>query len=67
MDFTVHAKLLEMQVEAGVVPSAGLFVSGNLGICLGVCGKLELKGYIMELGFPTRAVIGFSKFPLDVG
>ncbi|KAL5015119.1 hypothetical protein ScPMuIL_009389 [Solemya velum] len=67
MDFTVGAKVLNMQGNAGVVPYGGLTCYGELGVGAVLYGKLRLEGKILDLRFPTVAEITFSKFPLDVG
>ncbi|XP_053400990.1 uncharacterized protein LOC123541000 [Mercenaria mercenaria] len=61
-----EGKLIAKTAGATVVPYGGLTCYGEMGIGFVMYGKLRLEGQIMDLRFPTRAEIGFSKFPLDV-
>ncbi|XP_048258679.1 uncharacterized protein LOC124137747 [Haliotis rufescens] len=66
MNIAVGAKILGMKVFGEAVPFGSAHVYGELGIGLGMYGKLRIDGYLMNVQFPTRAEIGFSKFPLDL-
>ena len=64
--FDVGVKIMEMKGIVQVEPYGGLMVWGELGIGAALYGKLRLEGFIMDIGFPTKAEVTFNKFPLDV-
>ncbi|XP_041378093.1 uncharacterized protein LOC121390363 [Gigantopelta aegis] len=67
MDITAGAKILSMQVTSVLRPFSNVKVFGSVGLgILNIYGKLILRGYIMEVAFPSTAEIVFSKFPLDI-
>lgn len=66
LDLGWEGKLIAQTAGATVTPYGGLTCYGEVGIGFILYGKLRLEGTIMDLKFPTRAEIGFSKFPLDV-
>ena len=63
----MEGKLIAQTAAATVTPYGGINCYGQVALSAGpLYGKLRLEGDILELSFPTRAEIGFSKFPLDV-
>ncbi|XP_046562947.1 uncharacterized protein LOC124271840 [Haliotis rubra] len=66
MEIVAGAKILGMTVFGQVVPYGSAHVYGELGIGLILYGKLRFDGYLMNVAFPSRAEIGFYKFPLDL-
>nr|XP_022295052.1 uncharacterized protein LOC111105175 [Crassostrea virginica] len=64
--FDVGVRIMEMKGIVQVEPYGGLMVWGELGIGAALYGKLRLEGFIMDIGFPTKAEVTFNKFPLDV-
>ncbi|XP_063408918.1 uncharacterized protein LOC134692399 [Mytilus trossulus] len=66
--FRVGVNVLGMNGVAEIAPYTGILVYGEVGIGIAMLyAKLRLEGHIMDLKFPTRGEISFSKFPLDVG
>ncbi|XP_063408925.1 uncharacterized protein LOC134692405 [Mytilus trossulus] len=66
--FRAGLNILEMKGIAEVVPYAGITAYAEIGLGFGpLFGKLRVEGQIMDMKFPTRAEVTFSKFPLDVG
>ncbi|VDI67222.1 Hypothetical predicted protein [Mytilus galloprovincialis] len=66
--FRAGLNILEMKGIAEVVPYAGVMAYAEVGLGIGpLFGKLRVEGQIMDMKFPTRAEVTFSKFPLDVG
>ncbi|XP_052806226.1 uncharacterized protein LOC128235445 [Mya arenaria] len=67
LDIGWQAKIISRTAGATLVPYAGLstYFKASLGFLL--YGELLLEGEICNIGFPSAAEIGFSKFPLDVG
>ncbi|CAH1802777.1 unnamed protein product [Owenia fusiformis] len=64
--FTCGFCLLSMKVTGGVTPMLGATVTGSVGVGVKVLrAEVKIKGNLMTTSFPTRAGIGFSKFPLD--
>ncbi|XP_046574117.1 uncharacterized protein LOC124282192 [Haliotis rubra] len=66
MDIVVGAKILGMTLFGEVKPYGGASVYGELSIGVVLYGKLRFDGYLMNIAFPSRAEIGFYKFPLDL-
>ncbi|XP_048258717.1 uncharacterized protein LOC124137708 isoform X1 [Haliotis rufescens] len=66
MGIDVGAKILGMTVFGQVVPYGSAYVYGELAIGFILYGKLRFDGYLMNIAFPSRAEIGFYKFPLDL-
>ncbi|XP_048258676.1 uncharacterized protein LOC125384201 [Haliotis rufescens] len=62
----VGAKILGMTVFGQVTPFGSALVYGEMGIGAVLYAKLRFDGYLMNLAFPSRAEIGFYKFPLDL-
>ncbi|XP_066264364.1 uncharacterized protein [Branchiostoma lanceolatum] len=59
---------LTMKAEGTATPQIGAMVSGALNINLFLFkAGLKLTGYLLTTKLPTKAEVGFSKFPLDVG
>ncbi|XP_019614832.1 PREDICTED: uncharacterized protein LOC109462715, partial [Branchiostoma belcheri] len=59
---------LTMKAEGTATPQIGAMVSGELNVNLFLFkAGLKLTGYLLTTKFPTKAEVGFSKFPLDVG
>lgn len=67
MKFEIGARIMDMTAYAQITPYGGVQVYAEFGIGFLLYGKLRVEGRIMDLRFPTKAEIGFSKFPLDVG
>lgn len=66
MDIGVGAKIMSMTVYGEIKPYVGIKVRGYLAVGFILYGRLELTGYICQTSLPSRAEIGFSKFPLDL-
>ncbi|XP_046360096.2 uncharacterized protein LOC124137716 [Haliotis rufescens] len=67
IEIGVGAKILGMTVFGEVVPYGTVSVYGELGIGFLIWfGKLRFDGRLMNIAFPSRAEIGFYKFPLDL-
>lgn len=64
MDIEVGAKIMSMSVYGEIIPYAGVWVTGYMGVGFLLYGKLELTGHVCQIQVPSRAEIGFSKFPL---
>ncbi|XP_078660674.1 uncharacterized protein LOC144905141 [Branchiostoma floridae x Branchiostoma belcheri] len=59
---------LTMKAEGTATPQIGAMVSGELNVnFLLFKAGLKLTGYLLTTKLPTKAEVGFSKFPLDVG
>ncbi|XP_078620549.1 uncharacterized protein LOC144887293 isoform X2 [Branchiostoma floridae x Branchiostoma japonicum] len=58
---------MTMKAVGTATPQLGAYVSGELSINLFLFkAGLKLIGYLLTTKFPTKAEVGFSKFPLDV-
>lgn len=66
MKIGVGAKILGMTVFGQVTPFGSALVYGEMGVGAVLYAKLRFDGYLMNLAFPSRAEIGFYKFPLDL-
>ncbi|ESO82597.1 hypothetical protein LOTGIDRAFT_236952 [Lottia gigantea] len=67
MQIIVGGKIMKMVAFGGATPYGAVLTFGELNVGFILYGGLRLEGYIMTTSFPTRAEIGFSKFPLDIG
>ncbi|KAK6174798.1 hypothetical protein SNE40_013376 [Patella caerulea] len=67
MQIIVGGKMMKMVAFGGATPYGAVLTYGELNIGFILYAGLRLEGYIMTTSFPTRAEIGFSKFPLDIG
>ncbi|KAK6192291.1 hypothetical protein SNE40_003784 [Patella caerulea] len=67
MKIKIGAKIMKMSVYGEAVPYGGLMTTGEISLGFIIYASLRLEGYILTTSFPTRAEIGFSKFPLDIG
>ncbi|CAH1802680.1 unnamed protein product [Owenia fusiformis] len=66
VQFTCGFCILSMKVTGGVKPMLGAKVKGSLDVGIKVLrAEVKITGDLMTTSFPTRAGIGFSKFPLD--
>ncbi|KAI8482779.1 hypothetical protein Bbelb_394410 [Branchiostoma belcheri] len=60
--------LMKMTAYGQVTPQVGAIVSASLGVwLLLLSAELRLDGHVLTTDFPTRAEIGFSKFPMTIG
>ncbi|XP_060596420.1 uncharacterized protein LOC132750448 [Ruditapes philippinarum] len=66
LDLGLEGKLIAQTAGLTVVPYGGLICWGELSVGYVLFVGLRLEGRILDLRFPARAEIGFSKFPLDV-
>lgn len=66
MSVGFEGKLLGKTASAVARPYGGLRIQGDASIGAALYARLRFVGHIMQLSFPTRAEIEFSKFPLDV-
>ncbi|CAH1249045.1 SELE [Branchiostoma lanceolatum] len=63
----VNLCFMTMKAVGTAVPQLGAYVSGELSINLFLFkAGIKLIGYLLTTKFPTKAEIGFAKFPLDV-
>ncbi|KAI8487517.1 hypothetical protein Bbelb_347510 [Branchiostoma belcheri] len=59
---------VKVQFMGQVTPQVGAIVSASLGVwLLLLSAELRLDGHVLTTDFPTRAEIGFSKFPMTIG
>ena len=53
--------------QGTITPQIGSSVSGSVGVSLGpFVAELRLTGYVLTTSFPTKIIIEFNKFPLEV-
>ncbi|XP_046562951.1 uncharacterized protein LOC124271844 [Haliotis rubra] len=62
----VGAKILGMTVFGEVAPLGSALIYGEMSVGAVLYAKLRFDGYLLNLAFPSRAEIGFYKFPLDL-
>jgi hypothetical protein len=65
--FSANVKVMDMTGFAKVDPYGTVVVSGQLKVGSFLHGTLKLEGSMIEVGFPSKAELSFSKFPLEVG